>query len=139
MKTAFLILSLMLLPLLSFSQGTPLILKESDGGKTFTFSPSDKGKRIHVELYDNSGSTGYQWEAKDYNEALIRFADKTYTPPAVQMPGAGGTSVFIFELTGKKGNTPITLKLNRPFDKEDKSGREVSYNILIKSGKKKKK
>jgi inhibitor of cysteine peptidase len=72
------------------------------------------GENFQISLEDNSGSTGYAWNANFDNDTLDLVKD-TYEPylPDIALPGMGGRRIFDF-VSKKPGETDIIMMLKAP-------------------------
>ena len=73
-----------------------------------------KGQAFVVSLAGNP-STGYTWEAVDYDQQVLRQVGEPSFTPASDRLGASGTQVLRFEAVGE-GRTTLRLVYHRPWE-----------------------
>jgi inhibitor of cysteine peptidase len=66
---------------------------------------------------DSNPSTGYEWQVRSMNEAIVRLVSDEYIPRESGLVGAGGKQVLTFEASGE-GKTTIALEYVRPWEPE---------------------
>lgn len=72
------------------------------------------GENFQISLEDNSGSTGYAWNA-NFDNNTLNLVNDIYEPylPDVTLPGMDGRRIFDF-VPGKPGETDIIMMLKAP-------------------------
>jgi inhibitor of cysteine peptidase len=107
---------------------------------SFCFAEKSKqAKVIEVQAEQNftitlkaNATTGYQWQlAKPLNESIVQLISSEYLADKTKLVGAGGKQVWIFKAL-KAGQTNISLKYVRPWEKNAPPQNEESYLIIIK-------
>jgi len=96
---------------------TPLAniyLDESANGSAVTTSVS---ALIVVTLASNA-STGYQWELAQLDTSVLENTAHTYVPPAIPIPGAGGSERWEF-VARAAGTTTLRLEYRRPWEAQE--------------------
>jgi inhibitor of cysteine peptidase len=73
-----------------------------------------RGQKFAVSLEGNP-TTGYTWEAVEYDEAILRQVGEPEFTPESDAVGAPGRQVFRFEALGK-GQTTLQLVYHRPWE-----------------------
>ena len=101
------------------------------------FAEAPTAQSIHVSSAQSTftvqlpanPSTGYQWALSNYDKSLLILKSKTYIRPQSNLIGAGGVSVFTFELRAGKSypkNTAILFNYLRSWAPETASPTEVT-------------
>jgi inhibitor of cysteine peptidase len=88
------------------------------------------GQELTVTLASNP-TTGYHWElAVPLDEAIVKLVASEYKPPQTTLVGAGGQEIWTFRAIGR-GETVISLKYVRPWEKDLPAARTASYTVTI--------
>ena len=105
MKIKWILLSLML-PGLSFSE-------------KLTISPADQPiivsssrPEFEIKLPSNTGSTGYIWFLKSYNQDIIEPVSMVYHSPESNLLGASGVSVWKFKVNSRAFTVPQVMNVS---------------------------
>lgn len=100
---------------------------------------SKQPKVIEVQAGQNfmiimkvNATTGYQWQfAEPLDESIVQLINSKYLADKTKLVGAGGKQVWIFKAL-KAGQTNISLKYVRPWEKNTPSQNESYYLVIIK-------
>ena len=88
------------------------------------------GRRFALVLESNR-TTGYRWEPSGPGDpAVIKFIKAEYNEPMTGLAGAWGKEVLTFEVVGK-GETEISLKYIRPWEKDLPPAKAVSFKVNV--------
>ena len=107
---------------------------------SFCFAEKSKqAKVIEVQAGQNftiilkaNATTGYQWQfAKPLDENLVQLISSKYLADKTKLVGTGGKQVWIFKAL-KAGQTTISLKYVRPWEKNTLPQNEEFYLVIIK-------
>lgn len=101
----------------------------ADPAKPIIVSPD---KRFAIVI-DSNPTTGYSWQlAKPINEKIIKFSGSEYIPANTKrgIVGAGGKEVWTFVAVAA-GETAISLKYVRPWEKENPPASEATYKVIV--------
>jgi inhibitor of cysteine peptidase len=89
------------------------------------------GQEFTVTLKSNP-STGYGWQlATPVDETKVKFLRSVFNAPKTDRVGAPGVELWIFEAVGK-GETTISLKYVRPWEKDTAPAETATCNVVIK-------
>ena len=89
------------------------------------------GQNFTITLKANA-TTGYQWQfAKPLDESIFQLISSEYLADKTKLVGAGGKQVWIFKAL-KAGQTTISLKYVRPWEKNTLPQNEEFYLVIIK-------
>jgi inhibitor of cysteine peptidase len=89
------------------------------------------GQNFTIILKSNP-TTGYQWQlAKPLDESIVQLISPEYLTDKTKLVGAGGKQVWVFKAL-KAGQTNISLKYVRPWEKNTPPQNEESFVIIIK-------
>jgi len=123
MKKIIIIFILIFISLASFCFAQDLKqpkLIEAQAGQNFTI------------ILKANATTGYQWKfAKPLDENLVQLISSKYLADKTKLVGAGGKQVWIFKAL-KAGQTTISLKYVRSWEKNTPPQNEESYLVIIK-------
>jgi len=106
---------------------------------SFCFAEKSKqAKVIEVQAGQNftiilkaNATTGYQWQfAKPLDENLIQLISSKYLADKTNLVGAGGKQVWIFKAL-KAGQTNISFKYVRPWEKNTRPQKQEIYMVII--------
>jgi predicted secreted protein len=103
---------------------------EPVNGTVFTASPISvkTGQEFLIALPGNA-TTGYSWTAKSSGPA-VAVEGSAYQGSSSQRMGAGGQQIFIFE-AGKPGSATVTFSYGRPWQKNTKPARTMTFAITV--------
>ena len=88
------------------------------------------GHNITIILKSNP-TTGYQWQvAKPLDESTLKLISSEYLADKTTLVGAGGKQVWRFK-TLKPGQTSISFKYVRPWEKNTPPQNKESYLVVI--------
>ena len=90
-------------------------------------------KSVQVSLPANA-TTGYQWFAKDYNQALLHLKSYQYDAhPAAGKVGVGGTAIFTFVVDPKfyiaPQTTDVVFVYKQPWSPDMQGAKVMSVMI----------
>jgi inhibitor of cysteine peptidase len=89
------------------------------------------GHNITIILKSNP-TTGYQWQiAKPLDETTLKLMSSEYLPDQTNLVGVGGKQVWRFKAL-KPGETSISFKYVRPWEKNTPPQNEEAFVIVIK-------
>jgi inhibitor of cysteine peptidase len=88
----------------------------------------NKGQYLEISLTANP-STGFSWEAAEYDHNLFGQLDSEFRPRATKI-GTDGMTVFLFEATNS-GSTPVKLIYHRQWEKTTPPARTFTVNVTI--------
>lgn len=89
------------------------------------------GKQFTLTVESNP-STGYQWQlASPVDEKKVKFLRSMFNAPNTDRVGAAGVELWIFEAVGA-GDTTISLKYVRPWEKDKAPAETAKFDIVIK-------
>lgn len=89
------------------------------------------GHNITIILKSNP-TTGYQWQiAKPLDESTLKLISSEYLADKTELVGVGGKQIWRFK-TLKSGQTSISFKYVRPWEKNTPPQNEESFVIVIK-------
>jgi inhibitor of cysteine peptidase len=76
-------------------------------------------------------TTGYQWELADpLDEAVVKLVSREYKGPETKLIGAGGQEIWTFRAVSR-GQTLISLKYVRPWEKGVAPDKTASYTVIV--------
>ncbi len=129
MKTIRLTVSMLLLAylLLGCSSGSIEPIKAATQGSMQTLTKDQNGQTLTMRVneilqvsLDGNPTTGYVWETKDLDAALLaQQGELVYSTQATatRVAGAGGTYLFSYKAL-KAGQATLTIIYHRPWEKE---------------------
>lgn len=127
MKKSRSIIGLLLLGMLS------LILNTGCAAKSITPPAGAEVKEdtLTVTLEENP-TTGYLWNLTIGTEGILELQSDAYTPTATsdKVVGSGGNHSWIFK-GASKGETVLTFKYFRPWEKEDTATETRTYTVTV--------
>ncbi len=89
------------------------------------------GENFSITLKANS-TTGYQWQFTiPSDESMLQLINSEYIAYKTRRVGAGGKQVWTFK-TLKAGETTISFKYVRQWEKNAPPQKEASFDIIIK-------
>ena len=89
------------------------------------------GQNFTIVLRTNL-TTGYKWQfAKPLDESIVQLISSEYLANKTKLVGVGGKQVWIFKAI-KAGQTDISFKYVRHWEKNTPPQNEESYLIIIK-------
>jgi predicted secreted protein len=92
-----------------------------------TVSP---GEKFFIVVASNR-TTGFSWQiTKPVNEKVIRLQGSEYLPAKSGLAGAGGKEVWTFTAVAP-GQTTISLKYSRPWEKGKPPQQEKTYTVIV--------
>ncbi len=82
-------------------------------------------------ILDSNPTTGYSWEfSSPPDEQIIELIDSSFQPPRTRLKGAGGKQLWIFRAAAS-GQTTISLKYIRPWEKGIPPVRTASFAVVV--------
>lgn len=86
---------------------------------------------LTVTLEENP-TTGYLWKLVIGTEGILKLQSDTYTPTKTsdQVVGSGGNHSWVFKGVSK-GETVLTFKYFRPWEKEDTATETRTYTVTV--------
>lgn len=87
-------------------------------GKPLTVHIARNSKVFEVALPANP-TTGFQMKLAKYDQSFLRFKSQRYVASRTHLIGAGGQSIFKFELLNGKSypkNTTMTFRYAQPWE-----------------------
>lgn len=88
------------------------------------------GEKFAIIIASNP-TTGFSWQiAKPINGKVIKFLNSEYIPAKSGLIGAGGKEVWTFVAVAA-GETSISLKYVRPWEKEKSAEAEATYTVIV--------
>lgn len=90
----------------------------------------NKGQTLVITLEANP-TTGYTWEAEEFDEHILRQAGETKFQPQSSAIGAGGVQTLSFEAVNA-GKTSLKLVYHRPWEKNVELLKNFSIQIVVK-------
>ena len=104
---------------------TVMVTEEQDG----TQINLGKGDFLLVALESNP-STGYQWEVRNNDEAVLRQLGESLFRPSSNVPGAGGTETFRFEAIDE-GASVLRLVYRRSFEENEEPIDTFTLRVVV--------
>jgi inhibitor of cysteine peptidase len=99
----------------------------TDPARTLTVSP---GEKFFIVIASNR-TTGFAWQiAKPINEKVVKLLGSEYLPAKSDLVGAGGKEVWAFTAVAA-GQTTISLKYIRPWEKGKPPKQEAVYTVIV--------
>ena len=99
----------------------------TDSASPIKVSPGEK----FVIVIASNPTTGFSWKiAKPINENVIKLLNSEYIPARSGLIGAGGKEVWTFVAVAA-GETSISLKYVRPWEKEKSAESEAIYTVIV--------
>ncbi|MGA2490020.1 MAG: protease inhibitor I42 family protein [Anaerolineales bacterium] len=103
-------------------------LTSADNGKTVSVKAGEK----IIVILDGNPSTGYTWEAKDLDRAMLQqVGEATFKSGNPGLVGAGGTLTLTFK-TLRAGTTALELIYHRPWETDVKPLGTFVVNVTVK-------
>lgn len=88
-----------------------------------------KNGMITISLPANP-TTGYQWQLKKYDKALLKLQEGHYQSTNSQLIGSGGQMIFKFKILSKqKLKTEVQLEYARPWEKEAGKPEKIAIEL----------
>jgi len=107
----------------------PLVVTNSDNGKTVTLAP---GADLKVSLNATSG-TGYLWQITSNDPAVLNPRGLgNFEMPKGAPPGAMGTQVFHFDAQAQ-GTTKLEMAYLRPWEKDTAPALTWSITVNVRN------
>ncbi|WED44044.1 protease inhibitor I42 family protein [Legionella cardiaca] len=81
-------------------------------------------------------TTGYQWTVENYDKALLKLLSSKYVAPQTKLIGAGGKTLFTFQLLEGKTypkSTILLFKYARPWEPDTGTTKQVTVNFNAKN------
>ena len=99
----------------------------TDPARPLTVSP---GEKFFIVIASNR-TTGFSWQiAKPINENVVKLQGSEYLPAKSDLVGAGGKEVWAFTAVAA-GQTTISLKYIRPWEKGKSPKQEAAYTVIV--------
>lgn len=99
----------------------------TDPARPLTVSP---GEKFFIVMASNR-TTGFSWQiAKPINEKVVKLLGSEYFPAKSDLVGAGGKEVWTFTAVAA-GQTTISLKYIRPWEKGKPPKQEAAYTVIV--------
>jgi inhibitor of cysteine peptidase len=114
--------------------GTPTpdaknVTEFTDPARPIAVAPGDK---FVITLVSNR-STGFAWRlAKPSDEKVVRLEGSEYSPGRADLDGAPGKEAWTFTAVAA-GQTTISLKYVRPWEKNKPPLKEATFTIAVRS------
>lgn len=97
------------------------------------------GKEIEVAVggslivtLESNPTTGFKWElTRSTDDAVLELVDHKFEAPESTLVGAGGKEVWAFKAL-KKGNSIISMKYSRPWEKGIKAAKTFVLAVIVK-------
>ncbi len=89
----------------------------------------NKGQTLVITLEANP-TTGYTWEATEFDEHVLRQVGETKFQPQSSAIGAGGVQTLRFEAMNA-GNTSLKLVYHRPWEKNVEPLKNFSVQVVV--------
>lgn len=124
-RKLILMLGVVLLLAFSCARSNGLTLHASDDGGQVEL---EQGQIFSVSLEGNP-TTGYTWEAVEFDEQVLQQLGEPAFTPASEDLGASGTQVLRFRAAGE-GRTTLRLVYHRPWEEADPE-RTFSVDVLV--------
>lgn len=112
---------------------TTVTAAPGDGGEVVT-EPGPVtvgvGERVTLELRSNP-TTGYSWEltvAPD--SAVVRVVSDDYVPPALPIPGAGGSQRIVVEGV-EAGTAVLEFGYRRPWETDAPPAETAAFDVTV--------
>ncbi len=88
------------------------------------------GAKFAIVVASNR-TTGFSWQiAQPINEKIVKLVGTEYVPSESDLDGAGGKEVWTFTAV-TAGQTTISLKYVRPWEKGKTPQREATYTVIV--------
>jgi len=101
-------------------------LSADDNGRTV---PLSVGQLVVISL-DANPSTGYTWEIKGLNQAVVQQVGEMEFKPSSELAGAPGTAIFRFKAVSP-GQTTLTLIYHRPWEQNVPPAKTFSIQLTV--------
>jgi len=90
-----------------------------------------EGDNLTITLEENP-TTGYVWSLKMGTENIVALESDEYIPihTSENVVGSGGNHVWIFKGVSK-GETVLTFKYYRPWEKEESAIETRVFNVIV--------
>lgn len=105
--------------------------KNDNAGSTDPDKPiaTAPGREFDISLQSNR-TTGFMWQlSSPLDASIVQFVGSEYKAPKSRLQGAGGTEVWTFRSVGP-GQTTISMKYARPWEKNVPPARTVTFKIV---------
>jgi inhibitor of cysteine peptidase len=124
-KKLIIMLGVILIMAFSCATSRGRTIRASDNGDEIELR---RGQTVAVELGGNP-STGYTWEAVEFDEQVLRqIGEPSFTPDS-DAAGAPGTQVLRFRAV-EEGSTTLRLVYHRPWEDAEPE-RSFSVEIVV--------
>jgi len=91
---------------------------------------TEAGQSFTVTL-DANPTTGYMWQfAARLDEAVVKLVGSEFKQSDGKLVGAGGKQIWTFKAVGK-GNTKISLKYVRPWEKGVPPAKTATVEVTV--------
>ena len=87
------------------------------------------GDEVVVRL-DEIPTSGYRWEVREFDPAVLERLDDEFTPFAGAGLGAGGTHEFRFRVVGR-GQTALRLTHRRSWEPATAAADELNTTVAV--------
>jgi predicted secreted protein len=104
----------------------PVMLGAGDNGRKIELN---KGQTLVITLEANP-TTGYTWEAAEFDEHVLRQVGEIEFQPESSAIGAGGVQILRFEAVNS-GKTSLKLVYHRPWEKNVKPLKTFSLQVIV--------
>jgi inhibitor of cysteine peptidase len=101
----------------------------SDPARPITAAPGGK----FVITLESNRTTGFCWQvAKPLDEKVVKLSGSEYVPSQSDLDGAPGKELWTFTAV-EPGQTAISLKYIRPWEKNKPPAKEVNFTVIVRS------
>jgi len=92
--------------------------------------------QVFVIALDSNRTTGYEWQIEQpFDKMALESVGVEYVKGPNDMPGAGGKEKWTFRaLVFRRETVPLSLKYVRPWEKDVKPEKEVTFKVMINKG-----
>ncbi|OPY75159.1 MAG: Chagasin family peptidase inhibitor I42 [Syntrophorhabdus sp. PtaU1.Bin050] len=89
-----------------------------------------EGAKFVIVIASNR-TTGFSWQiAQPINQKVVKLVGTEYVPSRSDLDGAGGKEVWTFTAVAA-GQTTISLKYIRPWEKGKPPAQEATYTVIV--------
>ncbi len=92
--------------------------------------------QVFIIALDSNRTTGYEWQIEQpFDNLALESVGVEYVKGPNNMPGAGGKEKWTFRaLVSRREAVPISFKYVRPWEKDAKPDKEVTFKVMINKG-----